>query len=91
MKYSEKFKVKPGISVKLDKIDASFKAKHEDQTSALGEIEKFTQRLRELQYLLYAESRRSLLIILQAMDAGGKDGTINHVLGTMNPQGARVY
>jgi PPK2 family polyphosphate:nucleotide phosphotransferase len=91
MKYDEKFVVKPGSTVRLDKIDAVFKDKHEDQASALGEIEKFTQRLRELQYLLYAEDRQSLLIILQAMDAGGKDGTINHVLGNMNPQGARVY
>ncbi|MDD2541029.1 MAG: polyphosphate kinase 2 family protein [Desulfuromonadaceae bacterium] len=91
MKYSEKFMVKPGSSIKLDKIDAAFKDKHEDQTSALGEIETFTQRLRELQYLLYAENKRSLLIVLQAMDAGGKDGTINHVLGNMNPQGAKVY
>jgi PPK2 family polyphosphate:nucleotide phosphotransferase len=91
MKYYEKFRVKPGITVSLDKIDAGFKDKHEDHASALGEIEKYTQRLRELQYLLYAEGRRSLLIILQAMDAGGKDGTINHVLGNMNPQGARVY
>jgi PPK2 family polyphosphate:nucleotide phosphotransferase len=91
MKYSEKFRVKPESMVRLDKIDAAFKDKHDDQASALGEIETYTQRLRELQYLLYAEDRRSLLIILQAMDAGGKDGTINHVLGNMNPQGARVY
>jgi PPK2 family polyphosphate:nucleotide phosphotransferase len=91
MKYSEMFRVKPGSRVRLDKIDASFMDKHKDQASALDEIEKYTKRLRELQYLLYAEGKRSLLIILQAMDAGGKDGTINHVLGNMNPQGARVY
>lgn len=91
MKYSKKFMVKPGSRAKLNKIDAAFKDKHEDHSSALGEIEKFSQRLRELQYLLYAENKQSLLIILQAMDAGGKDGTINHVLGNMNPQGTRVY
>ena len=91
MKYSEKFRVKPGNPVRLNKTDAAFKDKHEDQASALVEIEKYTHRLRELQYLLYAEGKRSLLIVLQAMDAGGKDGTINHVLGSMNPQGARVY
>lgn len=91
MKYSKKFMVKPGSKFKLNKIDAAFKDKHEDHSSALGEIEKFSQRLRELQYLLYAENKQSLLIILQAMDAGGKDGTINHVLGSMNPQGTRVY
>jgi PPK2 family polyphosphate:nucleotide phosphotransferase len=91
MNYNDKFRVKPGSSVRLDSIDAAFRGKHDDQASALAELEKFTQRLHELQYLLYAEGRRSLLIILQAMDAGGKDGTINHVLGNMNPQGARVY
>jgi PPK2 family polyphosphate:nucleotide phosphotransferase len=91
MKYSEKFMVKPGSKVHLNRIDAGFKDKHEDQASAVGEIEKHNRKLRELQYLMYAENKRSLLIILQAMDAGGKDGTINHVLGNMNPQGVRVY
>jgi PPK2 family polyphosphate:nucleotide phosphotransferase len=91
MKYFDRFGVKPGSTVRLDRIDASFTDKHKDQASALDEIERFTKRLRELQYLLYAEGKRSLLIILQAMDAGGKDGTINHVLGNMNPQGAKVY
>jgi PPK2 family polyphosphate:nucleotide phosphotransferase len=91
MNYIDRFRVKPGSAVRLDRIDAAFKGKHEDQTSAQDEIERYTKRLRELQYLLYAEGKRSLLIILQAMDAGGKDGTINHVLGNMNPQGARVY
>lgn len=91
MKYIEAFRVKPGSTLRLDRIEAGFKAKHEDQTSALVKIEKYMHRLRELQYLLYAENKRSLLIILQAMDAGGKDGTINHVFGSMNPQGARVY
>ena len=43
-----------------------------------------------MQELLYAEHKRSLLICLQAIDTGGKDGTINHVLGAMNPQGCRV-
>jgi PPK2 family polyphosphate:nucleotide phosphotransferase len=91
MNYSDRFRVKPGSTVRLDKIDAAFKDKHEDQTLALDEIERYKKRLRELQYLLYAEGKRSLLIILQAMDAGGKDGAINHVLGNMNPQGVRVY
>ncbi len=90
MKYSDKFRVEEGNTVRLDKIDAGFKNKY-DQTSAQVEIERYTKRLRELQYLLYAEGKRSLLIILQAMDAGGKDGTINHVFSSMNPQGARVY
>src|SRR2546422_9277308 len=44
----------------------------------------------ELQERLYAEHRRSLLIVLQAMDAGGKDGTIKHVMSGLTPQSCRV-
>ena len=43
-----------------------------------------------LQFQLYAEQKRSLLICLQAPDAGGKDGVVRHVIGSMNPQGCRV-
>ena len=48
-------------------------------------MDKYTRKLRELQYLLYAEGKRSLLICLQALDGAGKDGTINHVLGLDEP------
>lgn len=91
MNYAKKFKVDPNSKVKLDEIDAGYKGEHEDKESANAELEKHVQRLRELQYLMYAENKRSLLIILQALDAAGKDGTINHVLSAMNPQGCRVY
>ena len=47
-------------------------------------------RLDELQYLLYAEHQHALLIVLQGMDASGKDGTIRHVMSGFNPQGCRV-
>src|SRR5437016_6088842 len=48
------------------------------------------QKLDELQNLLFAESKRALLIVLQGMDASGKDGVIRHVFGTLNPQGVNV-
>ena len=67
-----------------------FKNHHEGHKEAAKEIEHYQQRLRELQELLYADGRRSLLICLQALDAGGKDGTISHILGSMNPQGCKV-
>jgi polyphosphate kinase 2 (PPK2 family) len=88
--YVERFKVPPGTSVKLKDIDPTFKNHHEGHKEAAQEIEHDQQRLRDLQELLYADGRRSLLICLQGMDTGGKDGTINHVLGAMNPQGCRV-
>jgi PPK2 family polyphosphate:nucleotide phosphotransferase len=89
--YEKKFRVEPGSKVRLDEIDAGYKGEHEDKGSAQAEVEAYAQKLSHLQYLLYAENKRSLLIVLQGMDASGKDGTISHVLGAMNPQGCRVY
>ena len=91
LNYSKKFRVEKGSKVKLDEIDPNYKGEHKDKDAAEGELEKHAQRLGELQYLMYAEDKRSLLIILQALDAAGKDGTINHVFASMNPQGCRVY
>jgi len=91
MNYTESFQVKPGSKVKLDKIDPYFAAKYENKAAADAKLEKYTQKLRDLQYLLYAEGQRSLLICLQGLDTSGKDGSINHVLGAMNPQGTRVH
>lgn len=48
------------------------------------------KRLRDLQERLYADGRRSILIVLQAMDAAGKDSTIEHVMSGVNPQGCEV-
>ncbi len=90
MNYVERFKVQPGTEVKLKDIEPSFKDRHDGHKEAAEEIEHYQKKLRELQELLYADGRCSLLICLQAMDSGGKDGTINHVLGAMNPQGCRV-
>ena len=90
MNYIQRFRVAPGAGVRLEDIDPTFKDRHEDHQEANEEIAHYQRRLRELQELLYAERRRSLLICLQAMDTGGKDGTINHILGAMNPQGCRV-
>jgi PPK2 family polyphosphate:nucleotide phosphotransferase len=90
LNYSRKFRVDHGSKVKLRDIDPDFKDRHESHESAQAEIDDHARRLRELQELLYAEHQQSLLICLQAMDAGGKDGTVNHVLSAMNPQGCRV-
>jgi PPK2 family polyphosphate:nucleotide phosphotransferase len=53
--------------------------------------QKLLARLEELQAALYAESRQSLLVILQALDAGGKDGTTRKVFSSLNPQGCEVH
>ena len=88
--YAQRFRVPPGTTVKLQDIDPRFKNHHEGHKEAAKDIEHYRQRLRELQELLYADGRQSLLICLQALDAGGKDGTISHILGSMNPQGCKV-
>ena len=73
----------------LDSVDPS--ATHGiDKDEAIEKLEKNRERLGALQYLLYAEQKRALLVVLQGIDAGGKDGTIRHVLTGMNPQGVRV-
>ncbi len=90
MNYVQQFKVQPGTRVKLKDTDPGFKDGYKDHEAADEEIVQLQKRLRELQTLLYAQRRQSLLICLQAMDTGGKDGTISHVLGAMNPQGCRV-
>jgi len=77
--------------VKLEEIDAGYRGEHEDKESAQPKLQKYVEKLHQLQYLMYAENKRALLIVLQGMDAAGKDGTISHVLGSMNPQGCRVY
>lgn len=88
--YLTKFFVKPGSKVELSRIDAGFKGKHQSNAHAMPAIEASIQKMHDLQYLMYAEGRRSLLICLQGRDAAGKDGTINHVLSGMNPQGCTV-
>lgn len=90
MNYFERFRVRPGSKVRLKDVDPDFKDGHESQESAAEEIAHYQKRLRDLQDLLYSELKHSMLLCLQALDTGGKDGTINHVLGAMNPQGCRV-
>jgi PPK2 family polyphosphate:nucleotide phosphotransferase len=87
--YRKRFRVEPGGRVRLSAIDPGFTG-GEDKESAAAPTAANVEKLRELQYRLYAEDERSLLICLQGLDAAGKDGTINHILGAMNPQGTRV-
>jgi PPK2 family polyphosphate:nucleotide phosphotransferase len=90
MNYHKKFRVAPGSRVRLKDFDPQFADQHQTKKSAQLKIERLQQKMDELQYRLYAEQKRSLLICLQALDAGGKDGVVRHVLGAMNPQGCRA-
>ncbi len=87
--HDDKFRVAPGAKIKLTAIDASFDGGLVYK-AAKDRTKCNLERLNKLQGLLYAEHKRALLICLQAIDAGGKDGLISHVMGAMNPQGCRV-
>jgi len=82
--------VKPGKKVKLAKCDADDTLGWEKGRRMKANLAKALERLDKLQYLLYAENKRSLLIVLQGLDAAGKDGTIRHVMAGVNPQGCTV-
>lgn len=85
------YRIKPSTKVKLSDWDPNdtgdFKGSKED---GLAEIAKLIRELDEMQELLYAEHKHKVLIVLQAMDTGGKDGTIRRVFEGVNPQGVRV-
>jgi PPK2 family polyphosphate:nucleotide phosphotransferase len=89
MSYSKQFRIAPSAHVSLERFDTSFTGKH-TKNHALKRTEKLSERMSDLQLRLNAEGKRSLLICLQALDAGGKDGVIKHVIGSMNPAGCRV-
>jgi PPK2 family polyphosphate:nucleotide phosphotransferase len=91
MDYRKKFVVEPGAKVRLAKIDPSYDGKHESHTTAMPRIQKYVERMAKLQYLLYADGNQSLLVVLQALDAAGKDGVVQHLFTGMNPQGASVF
>ncbi len=90
MNYSKKFLAKPGSITQLKNIDSSYTGKKQNKKSASHKIKKLQKKMDELQFKLYSEQKRSLLICLQGPDAAGKDGVIRHVISSMNPQGCRV-
>ena len=87
----QKFKAPPQTSVSLKKYDPAFIGAFKDSKAAKKQLKKDIQLMSGLQYRLYAENRRALLLIFQAMDAAGKDGAIKHVLSGINPQGCDVH
>lgn len=90
MDYRKRFFVDPGDKLHLERIDPAYKGHHENEQAALADTERYRQKLGHQQALMYAEKKHALLIILQALDAGGKDGTVNHVFTAFNAQGATV-
>jgi PPK2 family polyphosphate:nucleotide phosphotransferase len=90
MDYRKELIVEPGRKVRLKDIDPAYHGKHEGREQAQPEIENYLQRMEKFQGLLYAERKHALLIVLQGIDAAGKDGVCWHVVKGMNPQGCSV-
>lgn len=98
-KYLKLFRVEPGTKIRLKDYETGWaqndefkdfgKDKLKERASEV--MEKSRADLTEMQQLLYADDRYSLLIVFQAMDAAGKDGTIKHVMSGVNPQGCQVF
>jgi PPK2 family polyphosphate:nucleotide phosphotransferase len=85
--YRKKLIVKPDSKIRLKHFDPGYHGKHGSHKSALPEIQENLQKMEELQYRMYAENKHSLLIVLEGLDAAGKDGAVRHVLTGMNPSG----
>jgi PPK2 family polyphosphate:nucleotide phosphotransferase len=90
MSYRKKFIVEPGSKVRLARINPVEKGVNATRDAAAAQTQAQIERMDRLQYLLYADASQSLLIVLQALDAGGKDGVIRHLFTGMNPQGTSV-
>ena len=91
MSFTELLRVAPGTTPDLKAIDTSATPGFEgDKDAARERLEVLRDELTEFQERLWAESAQSLLIVLQALDGGGKDGLIRKVITAFNPQGTRV-
>jgi PPK2 family polyphosphate:nucleotide phosphotransferase len=83
-------RLRPGQAVSLSTIPADGKEYHSDRKEGEKEFKKLRAEFRDLQARFYAEDKHKLLIVFQAMDAGGKDGTIRAVTQGVNPQGVII-
>ena len=86
-----RWRVEPGTRMRLADIDPDESEHYGRKKDVADELRRHRDRISDLQARLYGEHRRSLLIVLQAMDTGGKDGTIKGVFAGVNPQGCQVW
>jgi len=90
-KLAKSYRVDDGKNFRLKDIDPADTGHWHSADEAKEQLQKDISRLEELQDKLYAQDRWALLLIFQAMDAAGKDGTIKHVMSGVNPAGCQVY
>lgn len=84
-----KYRIPPETDVDLSQFDTSYQGDLDKKTGKSQLIE-CTKGLSDIQELMYAEHKQRLLVVLQGIDTSGKDGTIEHVFGDVNPQGTKV-
>lgn len=89
--FANEHRVHSGKQKSLDKIDTSTDGPFRGKDHGHAFTQAVIEELRDWQYRMFTENKQSLLIVLQAPDAAGKDGLIRKVLGQMNPQGCRTY
>ncbi|MCP4204132.1 MAG: polyphosphate kinase 2 family protein [bacterium] len=80
----------PGRPLELSRLATRAEKFHDDRDEAEREFRKLRKQLADYQFRLYSEGKQKLLVMLQAMDAGGKDSTIRRVFQGVNPQGVQV-
>ena len=85
----EQYRISPKSQVDLSEYETSYKGEL-DKKSGKAQLKEHTNALNDNQELMYAEHKQKLLIVLQGIDTSGKDGTIEHVFGDVNPQGTKV-
>lgn len=88
--FADQLRVKPGERVKLSKYDPGDTLGWQKNRAMKASLKKALQTIDGLQYVLYAEGKRAVLIVLQGLDTAGKDGVIRHVMSGVNPQGCQV-
>jgi len=86
-----RYRVAPGATDILARIDPDASEHYTGKKEVKKELKKQRKRIEELQARLYGAREQSLLIVLQALDTGGKDGTIRGVFQGVNPQGCQVW
>ena len=87
----KKLKVEPGKQISLKDYPTDYEGKTLNKSQAIELLESGRQHLAEVQEKLYAQNQYSVLIILQAMDAAGKDSAVKHIMSGFNPLGVKVY
>lgn len=90
MDLRRKLVVEPGSRIRLEDVDAAFHGDYASGDHAKEDLARNVARLAELQQRMYGEKKHALLVVLQGIDAAGKDGTCWHVMAAMNPQGTCV-